>query len=143
MMRQARRSGLVMGLGAHMIAGSCACSTSTPDQRRYPAIKTNQHYAEALGPPDAGPSCWAWRLRMGNHEGSAMATLERDRSHAVTRQLFGVAPPSKPRLGALLSSDDFGSSVERAAKRHPLWQLPCGLVSKVPHSAQGSRVSGS
>jgi hypothetical protein len=26
------------------------------------------------------------------------------------------------RLGALLSSDDYGSSVERAAKLHPLWQ---------------------
>ena len=50
MKRQARRSGLVMGLGAHMIAGSRAYSTSTPGQRRYPAIKTNQHYAEALAP---------------------------------------------------------------------------------------------
>jgi hypothetical protein len=28
----------------------------------------------------------------------------------------------KPRLGALLSSDDFGSSVERTAKLHPLWR---------------------
>ena len=28
----------------------------------------------------------------------------------------------KPRLGALLSSDDYGSSVERTAKLHPLWQ---------------------
>jgi hypothetical protein len=25
------------------------------------------------------------------------------------------------RTGALLSSDDFGSSVERTAKLHPLW----------------------
>ena len=33
-----------------------------------------------------------------------------------------AAPPAKPRPGALLSSDDFGSSVERAAKLHPLWQ---------------------
>jgi hypothetical protein len=26
------------------------------------------------------------------------------------------------RLGALLSLDDYGSSVERAAERHPLWK---------------------
>jgi hypothetical protein len=31
-----------------------------------------------------------------------------------------VASPARPRLGALLSSDDFGSSVERTAKLHPL-----------------------
>src|SRR5215204_6138635 len=30
--------------------------------------------------------------------------------------------------GALLSSDDCGSSVERTAKLHPLWQLQCGWV---------------
>jgi hypothetical protein len=28
-----------------------------------------------------------------------------------------------PAGGALLSSDDFGSSVERTAKLHPLWQV--------------------
>src|SRR5215218_1340898 len=32
----------------------------------------------------------------------------------------GGTPPSRWRLGALLSSDDFGSSVERTAKLHPL-----------------------
>jgi hypothetical protein len=33
------------------------------------------------------------------------------------------APPGmRPRPGALLSSDDFGLRVERAAKRHPLWR---------------------
>ena len=34
-----------------------------------------------------------------------------------------VAPPAKPRLGALLSSNDYGSSVERTATLHPLWQV--------------------
>ena len=34
-----------------------------------------------------------------------------------------VAPPAKPRLGALLSSEDCGSSVERTATLHPLWQM--------------------
>jgi hypothetical protein len=31
--------------------------------------------------------------------------------------------------GALLSSDDYGSSVERAAKLHPLWQMRCPGVA--------------
>ena len=46
---QARRSGLVMGMDTHMIAGCRACSTST--RPTHPTI-TNQsspHFAEALG----------------------------------------------------------------------------------------------
>ena len=42
---------------------------------------------------------------------------------AATRQRQGDTPPSKARLGALLSSDDFGSSVERTAKLHPLCRV--------------------
>jgi hypothetical protein len=34
----------------------------------------------------------------------------------------GGTPPSSWHLGALLSSDDHGSSLERTAKRHPLWR---------------------
>jgi hypothetical protein len=34
----------------------------------------------------------------------------------------GDRPPSSWRRGALLSSDDYGSSVERTAKLHPLWR---------------------
>jgi hypothetical protein len=34
-----------------------------------------------------------------------------------------VAPPAKPRLGALLSSDDYGSSVEREAHGQVLWRV--------------------
>jgi hypothetical protein len=41
---------------------------------------------------------------------------------AATRQLVGVALPSKPRVGALLSSDDYGWRVEPTAKLHPLWR---------------------
>ena len=40
----------------------------------------------------------------------------------------GDPPPSGRRLGALLSLDDFGSSVEGAAKLHPLWQAGVGGV---------------
>jgi hypothetical protein len=32
-------------------------------------------------------------------------------------------PSSLAAAGALLSSDDYGSSVERTAKLHPLWRL--------------------
>jgi hypothetical protein len=48
MERQARWSGLVMGVGSHMIAGARACSTLTTDYRPRPTIKTNRHYVEAL-----------------------------------------------------------------------------------------------
>jgi hypothetical protein len=40
------------------------------------------------------------------------------------RQLLDRSAGVERRLGALLSSDDYGSSVERTAKLHPLWQRP-------------------
>jgi hypothetical protein len=48
---------------------------------------------------------------------------------------------SPPRLrwrqqrtrGALLSWDDFGSSVERTAKLHPLWQALCMAGDEVAY----------
>jgi hypothetical protein len=48
MSRQARRSGLVMGLDTHMIAGSRACSTSTRPTNPTITNKTSPHYDEAL-----------------------------------------------------------------------------------------------
>jgi hypothetical protein len=48
MSRQARRSGLVMGLDTHMIAGSRACSTSTRPIHPTITNQTSPHYAEAL-----------------------------------------------------------------------------------------------
>jgi hypothetical protein len=53
-----------------------------------------------------------------------------------------AGPPSSWRLGALLSSEDFGSSVERAAKLHPLWQVRCGRVLQGLSSVHGQRTSG-
>jgi hypothetical protein len=44
------------------------------------------------------------------------------REIASRRQLLGRSAGVERRLGALLSSDDYGSSVERTAKLHPLWQ---------------------
>jgi hypothetical protein len=62
------------------------------------------------------------RLRLGNQgrlgDGKiTSATL----TTAATGQLLGVALPSKPRLGALLSSDDFGSRVGRRGGCHPVY----------------------
>ena len=51
MRRQARRSGLVMGLDTHMIAGSRACSTSTRTTHPNITNQPNPHNAEALPPP--------------------------------------------------------------------------------------------
>jgi len=48
MSRQARRSGLVIGLDTHMIAGSRACSTSTRPTNPTITNKTSPHYDEAL-----------------------------------------------------------------------------------------------
>ena len=45
------------------------------------------------------------------------------REIASHRQLLGRSAGVERRLGALLSSDDYGSSVERTAKLHPLWQV--------------------
>jgi hypothetical protein len=41
------------------------------------------------------------------------------REIASRRQLLGRSAGVERRLGALLSSDDYGSSVERTAKFHP------------------------
>jgi hypothetical protein len=40
-----------------------------------------------------------------------------------------AASPAKPRLGALLSSDDYGSSVERAVEVQVLWRAFVGSTS--------------
>jgi hypothetical protein len=58
---------------------------------------------------------------------------------AATRQLLGVAPRSKPRLGALLSSDDFRLRVDRAATVHPLWQWQCRRGQEVLQGARRRR----
>jgi|Tabmets5t2r1_1033131.scaffolds.fasta_scaffold48506_1 hypothetical protein len=50
--------------------------------------------------------------------------LPHETASRTIRQLLG-RPTGKPRgrLGALLSSDDFGSSVEREAAGQVLWQV--------------------
>ena len=47
---------------------------------------------------------------------------------AGAQQLESASPCAVPSMGALLSSDDFGSSVERTGKLHPLWQVRVPLL---------------
>ena len=44
--------------------------------------------------------------------------------------------------GALLSSDDFGSSVERMAKLHPLWQAFCSQREQRALAAASEELDG-
>jgi hypothetical protein len=67
-------------------------------------------------PLPVGPALAAWQPRSARR----WQDCQRDRNRGSDQALLGVALPSKPRLGALLSSDDCGSSVERASKLHPL-----------------------
>jgi hypothetical protein len=90
--------------------------------RRSDSLDRHGHKAAHRHTPSPLP--WGRRLQLGNQgwpgDGKiANATV----TTAATRQLLGFAPPSKLRLGALLSSEDFGSSVERAARLHPLWRV--------------------
>jgi hypothetical protein len=85
-----------------------------------PASGPPGHHAERPARWDAQPcSCERRLRRSAAHAGSAVRPPARDSvSPAAAWSLAGV----ERRLGALLSSDDYGSSVERAAKLHPLWQ---------------------
>jgi hypothetical protein len=60
------------------------------------------------------------RRRLGDDEVPASARLPTALPGACS-----VALSAKPRPGALLSPDDFGSRVERTATLHPLWQVFC------------------
>jgi hypothetical protein len=73
------------------------------------------------------PSCscvflWTVPAALGDHDGSAVGHLPaRDGLPHDQPTAWSLCRPSRT-LGALLSSDDFESSVERTATLHPLWQ---------------------
>jgi hypothetical protein len=76
----------------------------------------------AAARPDAQPCSCGRRLRRSTaHTGSAVRPPSQ-REIASRRQLLGRSAGVERRLGALLSSDDYGSSVERTGTLHPLWQ---------------------
>jgi hypothetical protein len=100
-----------------------ATRTGTDERhgRRSDSLDRQDHKAAHRDTPS--PRLWGRRLQLGNQgwpgdSKIANATV----TTAATRQLLGVAPPSKLRLGALLSSDDYGSRVDRAEGVHPLWR---------------------
>jgi hypothetical protein len=81
------------------------------------------------GPPrratarwDAQPYSCGRRLRALDSPCRLGGEAAFQREIASRRQLLGRSGGVERRLGALLSSDDFGSSVERTAKLHPLWR---------------------
>jgi hypothetical protein len=79
-------------------------------------------HGDALRPghrPEAPPGRRRMR-RSATGTAPQETTLPRAR-HRRDQTVVGDTSPSGRRLGALLSSDDFGLSVERAAKLHPLW----------------------
>jgi len=112
-----------------------ACWTRTGD-RRHGWRRIVEH-GDCACPMDA-----RWTLgwadasgRSTNQDSSAARTrrgitlLGRGLATATTGSC-SVASPARPRLGALLSSDDYGSSVERAGAGQVLWRahLRAGAV---------------
>jgi hypothetical protein len=82
------------------------------------------------GPPrratarwDAQPCSCGRRLRALDSPCRLGGEAAFQREIASRRQLLGRSAGVERRLGALLSSNDYGSSVEPTAKRHPLWQV--------------------
>jgi hypothetical protein len=113
-------------------------SHRTPDTGRWPRTRTGDDGAagirtswattpsdRALGRPTVflwtAPAALGSPCRLGGE-----AAFQRDM--ASRRQLLGRPARVERRLGALLSSDDYGSSVEPTAKLHPLWRWEVRLV---------------
>jgi hypothetical protein len=82
-------------------------ATTTKSARRTPS------------PPPVGGACG-----LATNDGSEMGHRQRDRDNRSDQAAARVRSTVQgARLGALLSSDDFGSSVERDEGGHPLWRV--------------------
>jgi hypothetical protein len=107
--------------------------------------------------PTPWRACWpcrsrrprpTWRYRLeapagkpssGEQQPGPLSSKDAEGTHAAMDGAWppprpsaaGGTPPSSWRLGALLSSDDYGSSVERTATLHPLWQAHVQRSDKV------------
>ena len=88
---------------------------------RHPGIPTTATTPLPLG---CRPEVLPGRRHLGDQQPGQLSRRDTAKglATAATRQLQGDIPPFSQRLGALLSSDDFGSRVERTAKLHPLWR---------------------
>ena len=79
------------------------------------------------GPPRSPTARWT-----SNYDGSAVRHPSAGDRLPACQATCSVAPSAESRHGALLSSDDYGSSVERTGKLHPLWQVRRGTCSWLP-----------
>jgi hypothetical protein len=86
------------------------------------AFRTSATTLPYLGPPSEDSATQAPPAAIGNQDCLAVNTATAILAMTTTRQLHGGTPRSRLRLGALLSLDDYGLSVERNGGRHPLWQ---------------------
>ena len=112
------RAGRGTSLGGHPMVDNDRRWT-TADSSAYPTTAT-----PTTGTPPRSRVGAAWG---GQQPGQLRRRRPRQGlATAATRQLRGDTPMSSRRLGALLSSDDYGSSVMRAAERHPLWHVQSG-----------------
>ena len=114
--------------------------TNGTEGSRTSSIATTTKVARRDTP---SPLLWGRRLRLGKPRLARRWQHCQRRRHvttAATTQPLGVALPSKPRLGALLSSDEFGLSVERAAKLHPLCRGARSLARGIEEHCAGSVV---
>ena len=80
----------------------------------------------ALGRPTV--FSWTAPAAPSAHAGSVVRPLLPRDSRRTTRQLLARSAEAERRLGALLSSDDFGSSVEREAHGQVLWRVQQRVV---------------
>jgi hypothetical protein len=105
-------AGRLRGQGDEGAAG-IRTSATTPSDRAETPNRVPWTAPAALGSP----------CRLGGE-----AAFQRE--IGSRRQLLGRFAGVERRLGALLSSDDYGSSVERTAKLHPLWRCCCNRKGK-------------
>jgi hypothetical protein len=110
----------------HAMATRKQCGQRTNERHRSPSDILDRHHHNG-GPPDTPSlSCGPGVCGLPTKVDSAMATLP---ARPQLRQLLVSLHRSSRASGALLSSDDYGSSVDRAAKLHPLWQGLCSWKS--------------
>jgi hypothetical protein len=132
------------------------CSLRTPDAGRgrghgdegTAGIRTSWAAAPNGGAQDTQPCPSGQRpQRVATMTAQRWATCQHETAARSTRHLLGH-PAGQPRLGALLSSDDFGSSVERDVHGQVLCRAlawlyertdvkQCGTVVRDAKSRQG------
>jgi hypothetical protein len=115
----------------HWTGGRWTCGRGQGDQGAV-GVRTSW-YHDTAGQRTVLLWAAAAHAALGNHDGSAVRPPASARDCGLHCQAScWVAPPAaKRRLGALLSSDDFGSRVERQALGQVLWRAGLQGVGNV------------